>query len=137
MEKQIFKVGDKVFDIFYGWGEVKEIQEEGIHVIRVDFDNYSTNYTKDGKDYHTHLSPILSFTEYDLVNGGFSQERPINYSNYIGKYCKFWNKDKHNTVIDRFVSYDNSKTKFFESTFDYYENFEPLTEEQIEILNLK
>lgn len=133
----IFKVGDKVFDIFYGWGEVKEIQEECTHVIRVDFDNYSKNYTKDGKYYHTHLSPILSFTEYDLVNGGFNQKRPINYNNYIGKYCKFWNKDKHNTVIDRFVGYDDTKIKFFESTFDYYENFEPLTEEQVEILDLK
>lgn len=137
MEKQIFKVGDKVFDIFYGWGEVKEIQEEGIHVVRVDFNNYSQNYTRDGKDYYTDLSPRLSFTKYDLVNGGFSQERPANYKEYIGKYCKFWNKDKYNTVIDRLVGYDDSRTKFFESTFDYYENFEPLTEEQMEILNLK
>lgn len=137
MEKTVFKVGDKVFDIFYGWGEVKDIQEEGTHVVRVDFNNYSQNYTRDGKDYHTHLSPILSFTEYDLVNGGFSQERQINYNEYIGKYCKFWNKDTNNTVIDRFVGYDDSKEKFFESTFDYYLNFEPLTEEQLKVLNLK
>lgn len=147
MEKKIFKKGDRVFDISYGWGKVKEVSEftfngktecKVLVCFKQDFNkDISIYYEADGSFKIGSNLQILSFTEYDLVNGGFSQERIIDYSEYIGKYCKFWNKDKYNTVIDRFVGYDDSRTKFFESTFDYYENFEPLTEEQIEILNLK
>ena len=135
----IFKVGDKVFDIRFGWGEVKEIQEEGVHLVRVDFDNCSSNYTKDGKGYYTDLSSMLSFTEYDLVNGGFSQERQINYHDYVGKWGKFWNEgDK--VVIDTLAEIDTEE--YGRMVFGpyitnmYYDNFEPLTEEQIKVLAL-
>ena len=139
MRKQIFKVGDRVFDFNFKWGTVVHIEKLSVYTIEVKFDDYidKMSFTIDGKFIYNDSLPRLSFTEYDLVNGGFSQERKIDYNDYIGKYCKFWNKDKHNTVIDRFVGYDDCRIKFFESTFDYYENFEPLTEEQIEILNLK
>ena len=135
----IFKIGDRVFDIRFGWGEVKEIQEEGIHVVRVDFDNCSSSYTKDGKGYHTDLSPLLSFTEYDLVNGGFSQERPINYDDYEGKWGAFWDSNKDILLIGKLSAYDNTENEDhpFENEFGYYANFEPLTEEQIKVLNLK
>lgn len=136
----IFKIGDKVFDIFYGHGEITKISHDDYHYpIRVNFfgKGIIISFTEDGRFDLNDNYPRLSFTEYDLVNGGFSQKRTIDYNEHIGKYCKFWNKDKHNIVIDRFVGYDNSRTKFFESTFDYYENFEPLTEEQLKILGLK
>ena len=133
--KTIFKVGDIVFDIRFGWGEVKEIQKDGTHVIKVDFDNYSSNYTRDGKDYHTDLSPILSFTEYNLIDGGFSQERPIDYGEYIGKWGKFWN-DKKEYIVSKLERYSSEGFRTTTS-IALYKFFEPLTEEQIKILNLE
>ena len=53
--KTIFKVGDKVFDIFYGWGEVIEIivakEEDNTYPIEVMFPDQTCTdiYTKDGK----------------------------------------------------------------------------------------
>lgn len=131
----IFKVGDRVFDFLHGWGEVKEIQKDGTHVIKVDFDNYSSNYTRDGKDYHTDLSPILSFTEYNLIDGGFSQERPIDYGEYIGKWGKFWN-DKKEYIVSKLGRYSSEGFRTTTS-IALYKFFEPLTEEQIKILNLE
>lgn len=133
--KTIFKVGDRVFDFLHGWGEVKEIQKDGTHVIKVDFDNYSSNYTRDGKDYHTDLSPILSFTEYNLIDGGFSQERPIDYEEYIGKWGKFWN-DKKEYIVSKLERYSSEGFRTTTS-IALYKFFEPLTEEQIKILNLE
>lgn len=133
--KTIFKVGDRVFDFLHGWGEVKEIQKDGTHVIKVDFDNYSSNYTRDGKNYHTDLLPILSFTEYNLIDGGFSQEKPINYEECIGKWGKFWN-DKKEYIVSKLERYSSEGFRTTTS-IALYKFFEPLTEEQIKILNLE
>ena len=133
--KTIFKVGDRVCDFLHGWGEVKEIQKDGTHVIKVDFDNYSSNYTRDGKDYHTDLSPILSFTEYNLIDGGFTQERPIDYEKCIGKWGKFWN-DKKEYIVSKLERYSSEGFRTTTS-IALYKFFEPLTEEQIKILNLE
>lgn len=75
MEKQIFKVGDKVFDYAYGWGEVTEIRgDDNVFPLRVKFGELIERYTFDGRFYED--SPLtLSFTEYTL--NGFSQERPV------------------------------------------------------------
>ena len=73
----MFKVGDKVFSCQFGWGEIKGIHETGDYPLDVSFGNgIEQSYTKCGRYFDTDLQPTLSFTEYDLVNGGFSQERP-------------------------------------------------------------
>ena len=75
----IFKVGDKVFDAQYGFGIVTDTDSVRLNMlklpIRVKFDNEVCFYTLDGKDMFTKPKSVLSFTEYDFVNGGFSQER--------------------------------------------------------------
>ena len=77
----IFKVGDKVFDYNFGWGKVISIDDDSFlnYPINVDFENFNfrIGYTLDGKSNSIFLNPNLSFTEYDLVNGGFSQVRPL------------------------------------------------------------
>jgi hypothetical protein len=73
MKKSVFKVGDKVFDIRFGWGIVKVIDESDLYAINVYFDGYSDDYTWDGRAF-LGLSKVLSFTEYTLE--GFTQERP-------------------------------------------------------------
>jgi len=65
--KNIFKVGDKVFDYTYGWGVIDEAND--IHA-RVKFDSSSNNTVL----YWGIFLKTLSFTEYTLE--GFSQERP-------------------------------------------------------------
>ena len=77
--KEIFKVGDKVYHISYGWGIVKSIDIGSFPVI-VSFeikgyDSYNISFSKDGIETSEDKTSLLSFTEYTLQ--GFSQERPI------------------------------------------------------------
>ena len=64
---EIFKVGDRVFDIRFGWGEINIMTE---FVIEVKFKNAIRHcYSFGSSDME-----LMSFTEYTLQ--GFSQERP-------------------------------------------------------------
>ena len=148
MEKTVFKVGDKVYDMNYGWGTVKEVSEftfndktecKVLVCFKQDFNkDISIYYEANGSFKIGNNLPTLSFTEYDLVNGGFSQERTIDYNEYIGKWGRFFDKNETHIDIDKLVDYHGSSADApFESRFAHYSNFEPLTEEQIEILNLK
>lgn len=137
----IFKVGDRVFDIRFGWGTVKHIQEDvsSYFPINVLFDN---DKSQDLKFYASELDEekytnLLSFTEYTLQ--GFSQERPINYDDYIGKWGKFTDVSNNNDfVVGRLSSFkvSNDETYFATESGDAYNTFEPLTEEQIKVLGL-
>lgn len=75
--ENVFQVGDRVFDIMYGWGEVINIDEyDRVSVIVLFDDNLQRSYLFDGK-YSSeggYPRPVLSFTEYKLE--GFTQERP-------------------------------------------------------------
>ena len=83
----MFKVGDKVFSCQFGWGEIKRIRETIDYPLDVSFGNGVEHaYTKCGRYFDVDLQPTLSFTEYDLVNGGFSQERPKE--DMIGKLVR-------------------------------------------------
>ena len=141
MNKQIFRKGDRVFDIDYGWGEVTEAhyQETALYSMRypilVKFQKSKSYYTLDGKWTHGDSYPRLSFTEYDLVNGGFSQERPINSDDYIGRWGKFWDDGSKDYMISRFEKLRGDGFKPIISV-EAYDNFEPLTEEQVKVLEL-
>ena len=84
--KQIFKVGDKVFDFSYGWGNIVEYSERinARYPIKVEFGDETEEYTKEGCLYDGVTNPTLSFTEYTLQ--GFSQERPIELPE-VGELC--------------------------------------------------
>lgn len=128
--KAIFKVGDKVFDYNYGWGEVAKF--DGFDLLIVKFKDRNVGYETNGCRPGSQL-PILSFTEYTLE--GFSQERPINYEDYIGKWGKFWRDEGEEYWVIRRLK--NFKEGSFESeNSSWYNNFKPLTEEQIKILEL-
>lgn len=137
MDKQIFKIGDRVFDIMYGWGVVEELHqdEERSYPLIVRFPGFDTlYYTRDGKSNTSDSHPILSFTEYGFDNR-FSQERPINYNDYIGKWGKFWDDCSKEYTISKLEKVKLNKFKS-NTSIALYDNFEPLTEEQIKILNL-
>ena len=79
--KTIFKVGDIVFDIRFGWGKVVYKDKEILFPIGVQFDDDDdvqeiVFYTIDGKNMPGDKLPLLSFTEYALQ--GFTQERLIS-----------------------------------------------------------
>jgi hypothetical protein len=76
-ERQIFKVGDRVFDAAFGWGEVTSYKKDFLFPVGVNFDNGRlVCYTWDGK-VTLDSNPTLSFTAYNL--GGFSQEKQIKF----------------------------------------------------------
>lgn len=132
----IFKVGDRVYDIRFGWGIVNftysmdwnKVQPEFL-VCEVKFDKNKEpyNYTK------KLATQMLSFTEYTLQ--GFSQERSMNYNEYIGKWGKFWN-DKKEYIVSKLERYSSEGFRTTTS-IALYKFFEPLTEEQLKILNLE
>lgn len=133
-----FKEGDQVFDILHGWGKVTYLyssdweKSELDHLVcRVKFDN--------GKECHYTKYVVLkslSFTEYGF-DEKFSQERPIDYEKCVGKWGKFWDDDEI-ILISKLVFYDDAENENypFESEFNCHMNFEPLTEEQVKILEL-
>lgn len=74
--REIFKVGDTVYHWNWGTGKVIEINKLRVYPVKVGFfGNFiETLFTYDGCGHGEF--PTLSFTPYDLINGGFSQERP-------------------------------------------------------------
>lgn len=79
MKKEIYKVGDTVYHYGLGRGEVTAKENDNrTFSVAVMFDGgHSEHFTETGRDARYHSEPVLSFTPYDLVNGGFSQERPL------------------------------------------------------------
>lgn len=134
MEKQTFKVGDRVFDAMCGWGEVKDIDKHLVFV-KFDKDDNTDEYYDDGRFCKSDINPRLSFTEYGFDNR-FSQKRFFDYKNCIGKWGKFWDDRIKEYIISRLerITPDGFKSN---TSIMIYNNFEPLTEEQIKMLNLE
>lgn len=90
MKKQIFKVGDEVYHVDYGWGVIDHIEDNiednfnDKHPIQVTFEEDTKYFTIDGRYYDYSKNKSLSFTEYTLQ--GFSQERPIELPE-VGDLC--------------------------------------------------
>lgn len=130
-----FEIGDKVFDIRYGWGEVESFEVElGWENVEIRFDNSLISYTVSGPGEIGDELCLLSFTEYTL--NGFTAEKPIDYSKFVGKWGMFWsNNGKDERIISKLESYGG---KYFKSiaSITLYGNFKPLTDEQIESLGL-
>ena len=135
MAKKIFRVGDRVFDIRYGWGEIVSINSDRVYPITAVFNGSKTNYTYKGESSTGNIQ-TLSFKEYGFDNR-FSQERPVNYEDCIGKWGKFWNNYIEKFIITTLDDYFMNDNKPFETNCGFFKHFEPLTEEQIKILGLK
>jgi hypothetical protein len=68
MTQQKFKVGDKVFDILFGWGKVVGIHELEIYGVMVRFEKTTIPFTFEGKHLNNSITPTLSHTEYRLIS---------------------------------------------------------------------
>ena len=81
----VFKEGDKVYCAVNGHGVVKEIKRNVNFPVYVEFENdFTEQYTPDGRILYKNSIPTLSFTEYTLQ--GFTQERPIELPE-VGELC--------------------------------------------------
>lgn len=101
--ENIFKVGDRVFHIEYGWGKVTfEADNNNYYPIEVQFKDYKTSFTKDGRE-AIRYRPMLSFTEYTLQ--GFSQVKPIVLPE-VGELCLVRDSSESNWICYEFFEYD-------------------------------
>jgi hypothetical protein len=85
--ESVFKVGDRVYHIEYGWGEVVRTNGSFNFPISVRFTDGEENifsFTNDGRETTESKTQLLSFTEYTLQ--GFTQERPIVLPE-VGELC--------------------------------------------------
>lgn len=103
MKKEIYKIGDTVYHWRLGEGTVIEIDRENhYYPVYVDFiESEQDEFTLDGRLALGEPS-TLSFTHYDLVNGGFSQERPLPD---IEIDTLVYVKDGHEWVMRYFVHF--------------------------------
>lgn len=104
MEQTIFKVGDRVFHIQYGWGI---IDEEFSDMLMVVFDGRPKRNERFG--FTKFNNKLLSFTEYTL--NGFSQERPEPLPN---KGDVVWVRDREydNWMITYFMKLGGGEMKY-------------------------
>ena len=100
MEKTVFKKGDRVFHIEYGWGEIDEVDSGRLLHVRFDCGSELFFYI-DGKMFPSSKISLLSFTEYTLE--GFSKERPIELPVY-GE-CVFYSFDDETWQIASIEKY--------------------------------
>lgn len=108
--------------------------ELGWENVEIRFDNSLISYTVSGPGEIGDELCLLSFTEYTL--NGFTAEKPIDYSKFVGKWGKFWNDDEAKCIISRLGKYDGNWFIPTSSSIPIYENFKPLSEEQIKSLGL-
>ena len=102
---KIFKEGDRVFHIEYGWGDVITINEEYSFPVIVRFDNNDMQacFLESGIEFEDSSQSMLSFTEYTLQ--GFSQERPIDLPE-VGEEV-FYSLDDETWYLAKFKEYKN------------------------------
>jgi hypothetical protein len=113
----MFKVGDKVFHLQHGWGEVTIIDTKQAYPIIVCFDNNEMySFTKEGRVIKSDKTPTLSFTEYTLE--GFSQEKPIELPE-VGELCLVRDSDEDLWLAVVFKSYNKDEKYPFVSG-DYF-----------------
>lgn len=139
--KSKFKLNQRVFDFFFGWGTVKEIEKSCLSVLFDKKPEESIWYHLNGTICEQVTDkPTLATKEYTL--NGFTQEDTIDWSKYFHTWGVFYDEKEDfesTNRIGRLYNYDNSTTIYpFESyESESYMNFKPLTEEQIKILNLE
>jgi hypothetical protein len=99
MKKEIFKVGDRVYHIDHGWGEVTEANNNVLFVL-FNIHNKKIMFRNLDK---------LSFTEYRLQ--GFSQQRPIELPE-VGELCLVRDHGNESWTCGEFQGYRKSSNLF-------------------------
>lgn len=122
-EESIYKVGDTVYHYNYGKGSVTEIRESmdsqyPVEVYFLDVGDHlisKTKYFTRGGSFNLPAYPTLSFTEYNLVDGGFSQERPTPTIELPNIQSKWKYLTKRGPILDLWVDKPSPQSKGFRS----------------------
>jgi hypothetical protein len=122
MKETVFKVGDRVYCLLFGWGTIIIIDDYDddyvanfpidVAFVNSDGDDMVKSYTPDGR-YFLDSQPTLSFTEYTL--NGFSQERPMDLPE-VGEEIMVSDDEMH-WRLATFRGYHPQYTKPFEAKF--------------------
>lgn len=128
-----FMVGDVVHYYDASSYKVTEIDHEKQVVIGVRASSMAEH-----KFSFNNAKQFLSFKPYTLTNGGFTQEREIDYNTWVGKKCLFWDSEHWNgSVIAEYGGYDTDlgKPHHQDHTNLLWENARLLDEDEVRIIN--
>ncbi len=77
-----YRVGKRVYDINYGWGEITEVStsKRNKTPIRVRYEEHNVGYSVEGKRFATQYAPSLSNKEYHIINEYFPLSQPLKHS---------------------------------------------------------
>lgn len=128
-----YKIGERVFDIRYGWGSVREPINECFVTVKFDEDNINRNY-----DERTAVN-LLAYEEYEI------KKKPASkYQNLIGQWGIFTDYfgEFENVVVGKLkrVEEVGGYIYFVVNTCRGNERmrcFVPFTDDMIERLGLK
>ena len=142
--ENIYKIGDRVYDgIWDKWGTVTQIIGVHVYPVKVQFDLEDSvhGYTEFGCYSSSDKWPRLSFTEYNFINGGFSQKRPLpNIKKDTLVYVR--NRETFEWQMRYFSHFDNQRIFCFDyqrkstenftsiSSWEYYSIENPLLKEE-------
>lgn len=124
MKTKEFKVGDKVYDIRYGWGKVVDgevdVEYSDTYPISVDYSNHSRRtYTAEGMEHYTDSSPSLSHTEYsihstqseypkvmEVSNSGVEWRKRVVFTEKVGRFIAWAQAESFEEAEDEIGTYD-------------------------------
>lgn len=117
MKTKEFKVGDKVYDIRYGWGKVEDNEFAIGYPIYATFDEgRSVVYTKEGKYEIDDINPILSHTEYstqseypkvmEVSDCGMEWRKRVVFTEKVGKFIAWTRAETFEEAEDEKVTHD-------------------------------
>jgi hypothetical protein len=124
--KELLPIGTKVFDVRYGWGEVEKLTEDDCYPLDCRFKGKGRDtYTKEGFSVRKNESPLLSLTEYNLTEGGFTSITEFDFdAPRVGDWGYFWDNEKPFITYGRLEEIYKKKTYSYElKNIAMYKNF--------------
>jgi hypothetical protein len=119
---ELLKIGTKVYDIRFGWGEITSVDIELIYSYEVSFEKITNRYDLEGKYLDTDCNATLSLTEYDLIKGGFT---PLSDYNKPQKFDVgyFWDDEEgcHELFYSQILKIEESE--YITSSFRTFKHF--------------
>jgi hypothetical protein len=115
------KIGTKVYDIRFGWGEITSVDIDLIYSYEVSLEKIKNRYNLEGKYLEDDFTPTLSLTEYDLINGGFT---PLSDYNKPQKFDVgyFWDDEgDHDLIYSQLIEIKDGK--YTNSAFNKWAHF--------------
>ena len=110
MSKPIFYKGQKVGCLLYGEGVVKDVMDDSLFSVLVNFEDGRTEmYTQKGYLSSRHYRPILyPLEQYRSLICSIAEPQPEAWRPKVGEWCWFWDNPTHSARIGKFAGYDEN-----------------------------